>query len=74
MPHTPEDLVADMSATDGTNVAQLFGDRWGSVNPSFALWLNTAFARAGRDDAALAVDLEAHGLACEYDAAAEPVI
>lgn len=74
MPNTPEDLDADMSATDGTNAAQLIGDRWESVNPSFALWLNTAFPRAGRDDAALAFDLEAHGLACEYGAEAEPVI
>jgi hypothetical protein len=69
-----EELEAEMSATDGTNVAQLFGDRWESANPSFALWLNTAFARAGRDDAALAFDLEAHGLAAEYGAAAEPTI
>lgn len=69
-----EELEADMSATDGTHDAQLIGDRWHSVNPSFALWLNTAFPRAGRTDAALAEDLEAHGLAAEYGTTAEPTI
>lgn len=71
----PATIAEDtLHVTDGTHTAAEIGERWHSENATFALWLNTAFLRAGRSDAALAADLEAHGMACEYGATADRAI
>lgn len=35
---------------------------WADADPSLALWLNTAFPPAGRTEADLLADLDAHGV------------
>ena len=52
-----------ITITDGTNDATFDGTTYASDNPSFELWLSTAFpATTYADTAAQIADLEAHGL------------